>query len=180
MQCVQCKGYDLFPFELEKGLLGAQCKSCEGTLLSLFNYRFWAQNQPELATENQSDAIKPEPVEDQSTAKQCPKCSRLMVKYRLSHKVNNRLDYCLACDEVWLDKNEWSLFSQLKLPVQLPQLLTDSWQRQLREEQRAAALKKTYVDLVGEDDFSKVFEFKQWLDQHAHNAELRHFLTIRD
>lgn len=181
MRCAQCKGYDLSPVELEKGLIVAQCARCKGALLSLLNYRFWAQQKSDASKMSADDSVvNPEPVEDQAAAKQCPKCARLMVKYRLSSDVNNRLDYCSSCDEVWLDKDEWTLFKQLQLPVELPQLLTDSWQRHIREEQRAAALKKVYVDMVGEADFEKVAEFKQWLDAHPHKIQLKHFITIND
>ena len=177
MQCTQCQGYELEPQELEPGLIVAQCSRCEGALLSLLNYRFWAKNHGDQQQTLPSDI---ETVDDQSTAKQCAKCARLMVKYRLSHAVDNRLDFCVACDEVWLDKGEWQLFKQLQLPVQLPQVLTDSWQRHIRDEQRAASLKKTYVDLLGAEDYQKLASFKRWLDAHDSKTEMKHFLTINE
>lgn len=181
MHCVQCTGYKLEPVEISDGLIVAQCQKCSGISLSLLNYRFWAKNKrvPESPVDASAE-LRPEVVEDQASAKQCSKCSRLMVKYRLAAGVNNRLDYCSACNDVWMDNGEWELFVQLNLPVELPQVLTSNWQAAIREQQRADKEKQFYIDLLGEDDFNKLFAFKQWLLQHPKKEQLKHYISIND
>tara|TARA_R110001592_G_scaffold103298_2_gene291158 strand:- start:22288 stop:22824 length:537 start_codon:yes stop_codon:yes gene_type:complete len=173
MKCPQCKGYELEPKELEPGLIVGSCSKCNGTLVSLLNYRFWADQQKHDTTESSDEIVE---TEDNSKAQVCPKCSKLMTKFQIGSEASNRLDLCTGCDEAWLDKGEWKLLKQLDLADKLPKIFTDAWQRNIRLQRQEKLHKQRYENLLGADDFSKLDNFKQWLDQHPDKAQIKQYL----
>lgn len=174
MKCPQCKGYELEPKELEPGLIVGACIKCDGTLVSLMNYRFWADQQPRSSESVSTDEVVE--AEDNSKAQVCPKCSKLMTKFQIGVEASNRLDMCNGCDEAWLDKGEWKLLKKLDLADKLPKIFTDAWQRNIRIERQEKLHKKRYENLLGEDDFAKLDAFKQWLDQHPEREQIKQYL----
>ncbi|BFM18099.1 hypothetical protein R50073_42820 [Maricurvus nonylphenolicus] len=173
MDCPQCKGYRLEPKELEAGLLGAGCNKCEGVMLPLMNYRYWQDQNP--VVDNIFEDIV---IEDSEQAKTCPKCSRFMSRFQVGVDTANRIDMCTGCDEAWLDKGEWQLLKQLDLHDRLPKIFTDAWQRNIRLKKQENTQKERFQELLGESDFSKVDDFKQWLDQHPEKHQIRLFLQM--
>lgn len=111
MQCPSCHAGTLKPGTLEPNLPCSQCDACGGALLALVTYLHWSANV--------SPSPNTEPFAmDASDTKQallCPKCSRLMVKYRITQAEDHRLDYCFGCEEVWLDAGEWEVLKSLGL-----------------------------------------------------------------
>ena len=72
-----------------------------------------------------SDHSVVEEVQDTNAAITCPKCARLMTKYKMSGFVANRLDVCPGCDEAWLDGGEWELLKALELSRKMPLVFTN-------------------------------------------------------
>ena len=176
MHCPQCKGYRLEPKQLENGLIAAGCSKCGGALLSLMNYRFWSENQPAATEEKVSLDTVGELAEGKEKAQVCPKCARIMTKFKIGLASANKLDLCTHCDEAWLDKGEWRLLKQLELHGKLPQIFTDAWQREIRIERMQNLVKQRYVDMIGEEDFEKIDAFKQWLNKHPDREEIKQYL----
>ncbi|OZG71792.1 hypothetical protein BTA51_19380 [Hahella sp. CCB-MM4] len=174
MHCPQCPGYTLEPRLLEENLLAASCPKCEGALLPLLNYRHWVQQQNEPVEKVEVEVLP----EDSDHAKVCPKCSRLMTKFRIDLSTQNKLDLCTHCDEAWLDKGEWKLLKQLELAGQLPKIFTEEWQRELRRQQQINRVNQRYQESIGEEDFEKVREFKSWMLQHEKQVEIRQYLLL--
>ena len=176
MQCPRCKSGELVPSEVERGLVGAGCESCHGVLISLINYRFWLDHHsPEDIRHDDSDVE----VDESQQAKLCPKCSKLMVKYRIGLESTNRVELCSHCDEAWLDSGEWALLKRLDVLDHLPDIFTEAWQRNIRMKKQQAKWDEHFSNLIGEDDFSKVKAFKSWLDSHDKAADIKHFLLTR-
>jgi Zn-finger nucleic acid-binding protein len=176
MRCPQCKGYDLEPKQLENGLVAAGCSKCEGALLSLINYRFWSEHHQEVKEIKVSVDVTDELDEVNDKACVCPKCSRLMTKFKINLSTANQLDLCAHCDEAWLNKGEWRLLKQLELHGQLPKIFTDAWQRNLRIQRMKNVVKQRYVDMIGSERFERVEDFKQWLDQQPEKEEIKQYL----
>lgn len=175
MRCSTCQGHTLQPKQLEEGLVAAECPSCSGVLISLINYRFWVDNySEEMRPAEEGETL----IKDSQSVRNCPKCSRLMTKYQICASSENRVDLCSGCDEVWLDSGEWQLLKRLDISEKLSNFFTDAWQRQIRLDREAESLKAHYEKLVGVEDFSKVSEFKQWLDQHPEKESIKHYLNI--
>ena len=163
MKCPVCRTQDLRPTMIEEMLPAMGCSVCGGTFLSLLYYRHWAENHKAEPASPETTGVSLVP-DVAVNALNCPKCSRVMTKYKVSGSVANRLDLCVSCDEVWLDRGEWELLEALHLSHQMPSIFTDSWQRRLRsqktEETRRSILQKT----VGTESAAKVEEFRAWLN----------------
>lgn len=175
MDCPQCKGYQLQPTELEPGLIVNQCVKCGGSLIPLMNYRYWADQTPAANTNFETDVV----AEDNKQAKFCPKCSRLMTKFKIENDSPNKLEFCAGCDEVWLDSGEWQLLRELELHTHLPRIFTDAWQRNLRVQQREMHLKENYRKRLGDETFSKADDFKAWLECQPERTQIIQYLSIR-
>ncbi|CAA0091197.1 Uncharacterised protein [BD1-7 clade bacterium] len=174
MQCQTCTGYALKPVELAPGLIAAQCSKCDGASIAMLNLRFWIDQQTDCATPVPADVTS---VDDFVHARQCVKCQRLMTKYRVCNALENRLDVCHACDEVWFDKGEWQAVVDAGLIADLPAKLTDAGQRALREAGRIAREKAFFAETIGEG-FERVDEFRDWLRTHPNGAEIRRYLLL--
>lgn len=175
MKCPRCQTPALKPSLIEEYLPAMSCETCAGSLVSLLYYRHWAETQkpstpdapPTTATVETTDTAK---------ALTCPKCSRIMTKYKMTGSVANRLDVCGLCDEAWLDRGEWELLEALQLSHNLPGIFTESWQRRIRhelsEETRRTILKRT----IGEAAAQKVEDFRAWLNQLKQKSDVMAYL----
>ena len=176
MNCPKCKNVSLRARRIESDLPAAGCPDCNGALVSLLYYRDWAErhaNDPATSAQEHSAVEDPQ---DTSGAITCPKCGRLMTKYKVSGLVANRLDVCPGCDEAWLDGGEWELLKALELSHKMPQVFTEHWQRNIRrqvaEETRRAVLRK----VVGDDALVRTEEFKKWLSEQPRRSDILGFL----
>lgn len=174
MHCVNCKNSKLEPRELEPGLVAAGCLSCDGALVSLMNYRFWADRY--AASSVASGLAGEAEVNESESVHACPKCSRLMMKYQIGAETNHKLDLCGSCDEAWLDKGEWQLLKTLDLQGKLPKIFTDAWQRNIRKQRQENALNERYEKLLGEESFAKVKQFRDWLLQQNNRDAIKQYL----
>jgi Zn-finger nucleic acid-binding protein len=159
---------------IEEYLPAMACGDCHGSLVSLLYYRHWAET---VKPNSLPPAVaSPTAPRDMTTALLCPKCSRVMAKYKLLGSVDNRLDVCAGCDEAWLDGGEWELLEQLQLSHKMPAIFTDSWQRRIRqektEETRSSILKRT----IGEVSAAKVEEFRAWLNGEKDKSTILTYL----
>ncbi len=176
MKCPRCKTPDLKPTMIDENLPAAGCASCHGSLVSLVYYRHWAETQkppPESTAEDTTISIE---TSDSTTALMCPKCSRVMMKYKLTGTVSNRLDVCSLCDEAWLDGGEWELLEALQLSLLMPAIFTDAWQRRIRREVVEGTRRQVLERMIGDDGVAKVEEFKEWLVQNKHKSDIMVYL----
>ena len=177
MKCPCCKTAELVPTMIEESLPAMACGNCHGSLISLLYYRHWAETQRPAA--DASPAGPAVEASDTTSALNCPKCQRIMTKYRMTGNVANRLDVCARCDEVWLDAGEWQLLESLHLDLKMVSVLTDGWQRRLRKESSDEARHKSLVRLIGEEPAQRVEEFHDWLAQQEHRAQIMTYLYRR-
>ncbi len=173
MKCPSCKTASLTPSELASGLPCTGCKSCGGVLVSLVAYRHWHER-----FRHADDEHPPEPAElvsDTKGALLCPKCQRLMIKYKYTKDRRNNLDLCTHCDEFWLDAGEWDTLRALDLTGKLPAVFTEPWQRALREARSVEAQTELWRRRLG-DDYDRAAEFRAWLAGHPQRGTILNFL----
>ena len=176
MKCPRCKTTDLKPTMIEEYLPAAGCESCQGSLVSLVYYRHWAEIQkPPAETPAEETTISIETT-DTTTVLTCPKCSRVMMKYKLTGTVSNRLDVCSLCDEAWLDRGEWQLLEALHLSHLMPAIFTDQWQRRIRREVVESTRRSVLAGLIGEPGAARVEEFSAGLQQTKHKFHILQYL----
>lgn len=177
MQCPKCHQIRLKPYKIADGLVALGCHHCEGILLSLLNYRHWQETSiPD--TDNQ-DLTQPRPISETKSALICPKCHKLMCKFRIAAASGQQLDMCTNCAEVWMDQGEWELLAQLQIQEQLPKIFTEPWQTRIRRTEKQEKVMQNYRQILGQTDFDKVIEFKHWLSTHPHQALLKAILLHR-
>jgi Zn-finger nucleic acid-binding protein len=177
MKCPRCKTPDLRPTLNEEYLPAMGCDTCHGSSVSLLYYRHWAETQKLAPALAQAPAeAGPVATSDSTSALVCPKCARVMQKYKLTGTVANRVDVCATCDEAWLDKGEWELLEALQLSTELPAILTESWQRRIRREQSEGTRREILTRMVGEEGASRVEEFKTWLARNQHKSHVLAYL----
>lgn len=176
MKCPRCKTPDLKPTMIEEYLPAVGCGSCHGSLVSLLYYRHWAETQKPPAESSAEETTITLGATDTTTALMCPKCARVMMKYKLTGTVSNRLDVCSLCDEAWLDGGEWELLEALHLSHLMPSIFTDQWQRRLRREMVEGTRRLVLVRTIGEDGVAKVEEFGAWLKGNKHKSDIMAYL----
>jgi Zn-finger nucleic acid-binding protein len=176
MKCPRCRTPDLKPTMIEEYLPGMACDACHGSLVSLLYYRHWAETQKPAADPAAEMTAGPVETSDTTTALVCPKCERVMAKYKLSGTVSNRVDVCSTCDEAWLDRGEWELLEALQLSLKIPAILTDAWQRRIRREQSEDTRRSILTRMIGEDGTDRVEEFKRWLGKNPHRSHVLAYL----
>ena len=180
MKCPRCKSPQLQPTMIEEYLPAMGCGTCEGSLVSLLYYRYWAETQKHLV---QSPAASDSKVatavatKDTTGALTCPKCGRIMMKYKVSGTVSNRLDVCGLCDEAWLDGGEWELLEALQLSHRMPAIFTDAWQSRIRREIAEESRRSVLARAIGNEPLARVEEFKAWLASNDHNSDIMTYLA---
>lgn len=175
MKCPVCKTPDLHPTMIEELLPSMGCGQCKGTLVALLYYRHWAEHHKPSHEANAPATLAEVPA-DTTNAIRCPKCERIMTKYRLSGTVANRLDVCSLCDEAWLDGGEWQLLEQLQLSDKLPAVFTDTWQRKLRQEGSERMRQEILRRDVGAETANKVESIRGWLNDHPAKSTILTYL----
>jgi Zn-finger nucleic acid-binding protein len=174
MKCPKCKGRDLRPTKIEEDLAVLACDNCRGSLLSLVQYRLWAEEHPvEIEHEEKNTSLVE--TDETSQALQCPKCSTLMMKFRISSKAENRVDLCACCYDLWLDAGEWQLIKQLEMQGKLPSIFSDFWQNNIRVELSEKAYHARYEEIFG-DDYTKIKDIKDWMDGQDKKQAIINFL----
>lgn len=175
MKCPVCKNPELRPTMIEELLPSMGCESCKGSLVSLLYYRHWAEHHKPDYDSNPPSEVTVVPA-DTITALRCPKCERIMTKYRISGTVANRLDVCPGCDEAWLDGGEWQLLEQLQLSDKLPSVFTEAWQRKVRKEGNERLRQEGLRKAIGDEDAARVETVRTWLNGHPAKGTILTYL----
>lgn len=180
MKCPKCKSSDLSSIKLEQGLPAIGCKECSGTFLSLLYYRDWAERQESesSSSEMSCEEIASLDVENTHSAMNCPKCSRIMTKYRVSSDHDNRLDLCGHCDEAWFDQGEWGLLKALGLGSKIPLVFTEQWQKKIRSQISEDQRRERFSNLLGEATVKEADEIRAWLKQQPYRQQVLQYLTF--
>ena len=176
MKCPKCKHVDLRAARIENDLPAAGCTQCKGALVSLLYYRDWAERHASDHVSLAGGHAAIEDVDDTTNAITCPKCARLMTKYKISGAVANRLDVCPGCDEAWLDGGEWELLKALELANKMPQVFTEHWQRNIRKQIAEDARREILRKAIGDDALKRTEEFKSWLKTQARRNDILVYL----
>jgi Zn-finger nucleic acid-binding protein len=113
---------------------------------------------------------------DTRTAVLCPKCGRVMMKYKITGRVSNRLDVCRLCDESWLDRGEWELLETLQLSTQMPAIFTEEWQKRIRRQITEEVRRSSLARCIGERAVEQVDKFRDWLSRSKHKPEVMSYL----
>jgi len=176
MKCYSCDGYIMKPIKLAHGLPALQCNKCGGTHIDLLSYRVWR----DTGSSADSMVIVSEAIPtDNKKALVCQRCSKIMLKYKITTEYENYIDLCTTCDDAWLDGGEWQLLGALALQDKLAHIMTEPWQNRLKKEIAEENFTNKYQALFDETDFAKINEISDWLREHENRDELFNYLRIK-
>jgi len=153
------------------------CPKCEGAVISLLYYRDWIERSAPIVNDDICTATVIEEINETHSSLTCPKCKKIMSKYRISGNTNSRLDLCASCDEVWLDGGEWELLKSLELSLKMPTVFTEEWQRKLRKQASAEIREKRLLKIVDKNDVEEIKRIREWLTNHPAKQEIMFFLS---
>ena len=182
LNCYHCVSSPLLPIKLDDTLPALGCIDCQGIYRDLLTYRNWLERQPKGAEKqaNEVSAIDTEinidELDNTENALVCQRCRKFMLKYRINNEHENTINVCHTCDDVWLDRGEWQLLKHLNMQDKLTDVMSEPWQKQLRNEAREQAFIKIYEQKLG-DDFERVNEFANWVVSHPKKSEILHYLS---
>jgi len=173
MNCPSCKEGVLHPTLVTSGLPALCCNQCDGYLVSMLSYRVWIESNPQLPNE----PTELTELDETSNAIACPKCKKLMTKFRVSGVTENRLDSCGNCGELWIDKGEWELLLLLGVANKVSSILSQPWQSNLKQQEHEKAYEARHEKLLGGSDYSKLKEFRDWANAHKHKLEIKNYIA---
>lgn len=119
-------------------------------------------------------------AEDTTRALLCPKCRRIMLKFKFDSDTDHGIDVCTHCEEVWLDEGEWHYLRVHDIHESLPTVFTDPWQRHLREARTRKVMQGEWRKKLGGPDFDETMRIHQWLTSHPKRASILSFLMSDD
>ena len=170
---------NLQPKEIEPGLLAYECPRSGGFWVPLPAYEQWKAKQPAPAASPPParDNSIPVAVDPKRTALICPESGVVMLRYKAGQGLPFHIDRSPATGGVWLDKGEWQALKQRGLHLDLNLIFTASYQRDLRSAEYAQSLEKVFQDRIGQSDFHRVAEFKEWMTRHPKHRDIMCYLS---
>jgi Zn-finger nucleic acid-binding protein len=162
--------------ELAPGLEAFRCPESGGHWIPLRSYSLWLQ-APGNRTARRSDDPPPELVGDANRPPLfCPESGALLVRYRVGRGLPFQIDRSPVTAGVWLDRGEWEALEKNGLHDELHRIFTAPYQREIRKEAYEESLRTAFSERIGEGDFPRVVEFREWMHGHPRAADIRAFL----
>jgi Zn-finger nucleic acid-binding protein len=171
---------DLQPREIEPGLAVLECPRSGGIWIPLAAYEQWRSQSPPVtasAAASGSTGPGPMPVDAQRPALICPESGCVLLRYKAGHGLPFHIDRSPVTGGVWLDKGEWEALKEKGLHVDLNLIFTAAYQRGLRSAEYAQTLEKAFQDRIGQVDFDRVAQFKDWLNHHPRRRDIWCYLS---
>ena len=163
----------MLPVEIEPGLHVFECPISGGHWIPLQSFLTWKTTLPQVEP-SADPSITHEPVADDSANRVliCPESGRILIRYKVGHGLHFHVDRSPVTGSVWLDKGEWEALKSKKLHASLNLIFTTSYQREVRSEEYAQTFENTFRDRIGQDDFKKLVEIKDWIKNHPKSRDL--------
>jgi Zn-finger nucleic acid-binding protein len=185
MKCPACKAGAMEPAELDEGLPAQVCPQCRGTFIRFDPYLAWIEGRgagesPAAANSSATEVLAVASAADSGSAKLCPGCGRLMMRFRIAADLPNALERCAGCAGFWLDGGEWPVLRQRGLHRRLNRIAAEVWQHRIRDELLKAEQEQRYRTLLGEEAFARAQAFKQWVGESGKGAIVLAYLQDRE
>lgn len=178
MRCLVCKTVELQEEFLENDLKVHSCSECGGKWMRFGDYFAWhTTHKHELENALEINSL---PAQDSVTAKLCPDCETLLTAYKVSSKLDFRLEHCNSCNGIWFDKNEWEAIKRENLHHQIHNFFTEGWQKKIREEERRDFFEKHYIKRFGAEDYQRLKQVKLWIDDSENKSSMLAYLMNKD
>ncbi|MDR7152083.1 Zn-finger nucleic acid-binding protein [Hydrogenophaga palleronii] len=148
---------------LSPGLPARECAECNGHWVCLDDHRRWVESGAPQA--EPAELVEHWLPDLASPARACPQCDRIMERLRTGRQPDVRIDRCVHCHAVWLDGGEWAALQFHE--ARLDEVLSDMWQRQLREAEQLERREDLVRQRHGDACIDEVLRIQAWLQQQA-------------
>ncbi|MES3021917.1 MAG: zf-TFIIB domain-containing protein [Pseudomonadota bacterium] len=175
MICPACGNKHFSPVQLEGGLPGERCKDCSGVWVELERYRIWRSKMPAVAALEFPGDIG---LSD-GAVRVCATTGRLMARINVSRDPVLRLDFSPMADAVWLDRGEWEALVALGLHDQLDAIVSERWQRELKEAASRERMEANLRARFGDADYEELLRMRAWLQGQPKRADMVAFLNAK-
>ena len=179
MNCTSCKNGVLSPSFMDGQFRAHTCSNCGGNWVLIEDYVSWKERNADYQF---SEEIKIEESEVSETKKAiiCPISGTIMTKYRISAQNEHRIDYSYAVGGLWLDKGEWELLKAEGLAGCLNAVVTQHWQRNIRQNNAQQNFAEIYEAKFGKEKYAEIKKMRAWLMSQDQKADLRAYLLATD
>lgn len=181
MRCPVCEPRQSLEITaLEDGhLVARQCVACGGHWVRTADYWRWramsGSNAPVTPPPDE-----PVPAQEAHGLRRCPDCDYVLARYSVGHAVPFGVDRCRNCDGVWLDRDEWAQLRARNLHDDLPLIFDEAWQRSVRRDEHRRATEESFRRRLGDADYARAREVRDWVDAHERRSELLAYLHLHD
>ncbi len=176
MKCPSCRSIASNTISPTEDLTALICSKCEGYWIRSEEYWKWKEKHPEIMPEKTDDEISELPVEDSSSAKICPECNKILLRYEVGHATGLTLDRCHACGGTWFDKNEWETLKGKNLHDEIHFIFSAPWQNRVKQDKQQHVMENRVKEILGEEDYSEAKRVKNWIANHEKSAEILAYL----
>ncbi len=175
MNCPVCKKTELELEDIDTGLGAGVCQTCNGRWISLQSYQAWLEFKSHIPVHNEEEN-KTAAIPRHEPARICPRCGRILTKYRIAVESPLNIDRCSLCSGAWLDADDWKALKTKNLHVALDKIFTDHWQDEISREKTRQTLTNIYRKKFGPENFEKLRAFKQWIFDQENREEILSYL----
>lgn len=179
MNCTSCREGALAPVFIEDQFAAHSCTSCGGNWILIEDFVKWKESNVDYDFSENID-FEEAGVSDNKKAMICPMSGTIMRKLKISSDTDHKIDYSATVGGVWLDKGEWELLKSEGLAGFLNILVTENWQRNIRQDSAKQNFSSIYQAKFGDENYNKIKEIRAWILSQEQVADLKAYLIADD
>lgn len=96
------------------------------------DYQRWVGRASRAPVETVHETPAPEDDSERRGFRRCPDDDYFLARVQLSAPGSFSIDRCRHCSGMWFDRDEWESIEKAGLARELPVVLPDDWDEQLR------------------------------------------------
>jgi Zn-finger nucleic acid-binding protein len=100
-----------------------------------------------------------------------------MSRYRTGNAESFWLDFCPACELVWLDEGEWEMLGRGGLVPYLNTVLSEAWQKHVQAHKAGSYHDELLRDRFGEDTLAEIRRLKAWINERPNRRDILAYLS---
>ena len=178
MKCPVCKTDCMKEITLEETLPAHICIQCGGIWIESNPYHLWRAQRTDSPQQPGRGPFNPQ--WNTKELKLCPRCERMLARFKIFPNVDYYLDRCNHCNGIWFDKNEWDALADRNLQDNLHEFFTHPWQEHLHQQETAHQMEQIYLAKFGRVDYELIQNTRAWLRDHPQSQMLLAFLMADD
>ena len=175
MNCPVCDG-TLEKSSRDEKLTVKECNKCGGEFIPSYQYYTWIQveQKPLPALKVETPVQSPH---DSAPGKICPECGGIMTRHKIGRGLEFHVDRCGQCAGIWLDQGEWELLKEKDFHDKIHYIFSSVWKGELREQEIVLDKEEATRARLGEENYQKVKDFKDWYDTQTEKSLIMAYLN---